>query len=67
MPKTSAVIKKEISSLIYLIRGQRVMLDSDLAELYCVETGHLNRAVRRNKDRFPGILCFGCQIKNLPT
>src|SRR4051812_37583594 len=38
---------------IYLLRGQRVMLDSDLAELYGVETGALNRAVARNRGRFP--------------
>ncbi len=42
-----------IQSKIYLIRGQKVMLDKDLAELYGVETGHLNRAVKRNSDRFP--------------
>lgn len=42
-----------IESLIRLIRGQRVMLDSDLAALYGVETKALKRAVRRNADRFP--------------
>jgi hypothetical protein len=40
---------KEIKSLIYVVRGQQVMLDSDLAMLYKVETGALNRAVKRNK------------------
>ncbi|MDI6736265.1 MAG: ORF6N domain-containing protein [bacterium] len=38
---------------IYLIRGQKVMLDRDLAELYGVETRVLNQAVRRNIERFP--------------
>ena len=38
---------------IHVIRGQRVMLDSDLADLYQVTTGNLNLAVRRNLDRFP--------------
>jgi hypothetical protein len=38
---------------IYLIRGQKVMLDSDLAELYQVETKVLNQAVKRNPSRFP--------------
>ena len=38
---------------IYVIRGQKVMLDSDLAELYQVPTKVLNQAVRRNSDRFP--------------
>ncbi|MGZ3809586.1 MAG: ORF6N domain-containing protein, partial [Bacteriovorax sp.] len=38
----------QIEKMIYVIRGQRVMLDSDLAELYQVETKVLNQAVRRN-------------------
>src|SRR2546426_10295668 len=42
-----------IERRIYLIRGQKIMLDRDLAELYLVETKALNRAVRRNLDRFP--------------
>lgn len=43
---------------IYLIRGQRVMLDRDLAELYEVTTGALNQAVKRNLDRFPEDFMF---------
>lgn len=43
----------QIRGMIYAVRGQQVMLDSDLAELYEVETGALNRAVKRNEDRFP--------------
>lgn len=43
-----------IQSKIYEIRGQRVMLDFDLAELYQVETSQLKRAVRRNIERFEG-------------
>ena len=39
--------------MIYTVRGQQVMLDSDLAELYEVETKALNRAAKRNEDRFP--------------
>ena len=42
-----------IKSLIYTIRNQQVMLDNDLAELYQVETGRLNEAVKRNIKRFP--------------
>jgi len=42
-----------IARSIFLLRGQKVMLDSDLAGLYAVPAGHLNRAVRRNGDRFP--------------
>jgi hypothetical protein len=47
-----------IERRIYLIRGQKVMLDSDLAELYHVTTGNLNLAVRRNRDRFPEDFMF---------
>lgn len=43
---------------IYEIRGQKVMLDSDLAELYSVETKRLNEQVRRNPDRFPPDFMF---------
>jgi phage regulator Rha-like protein len=43
---------------IYTVRGQRVILDADLAEVYGVETGALNRAVKRNADRFPGDFVF---------
>lgn len=43
---------------IYLIRGKKVMFDRDLAELYAVETKALNRAVKRNKERFPEDFMF---------
>ncbi|MGV3766809.1 MAG: ORF6N domain-containing protein [Chitinophagaceae bacterium] len=48
----------EIASLIYTVRGREVMLDSDLASLYEVETKILNKAVKRNMDRFPDTFCF---------
>ena len=47
-----------IQSKIYEIRGQRVMLDRDLAELYHVKTGNLNKAVKRNMRRFPPDFMF---------
>ena len=47
-----------IQSKIYEIRGQRVMLDRDLAELYQVTTGNLNKAVKRNIRRFPPDFMF---------
>jgi hypothetical protein len=47
-----------IKSKIYEIRGQRVMLDRDLAQMYGVETKVLNQAVRRNLDRFPEDFMF---------
>jgi hypothetical protein len=43
-----------IEHTIRIIRGHRVMLDTDLADLYAVEVKQLKRQVRRNKDRFPG-------------
>jgi hypothetical protein len=43
----------EVSRQIRIIRGQRVLLDSDLAALYGVKTLRLNEQVRRNADRFP--------------
>jgi len=49
---------KTIQSRIYEIRGQRVMLDRDLAELYQVTTGNLNKAVKRNIRRFPPDFMF---------
>ena len=49
---------ERITTMIYLIRGQKVMPDRDLAELYGVETKQLKRAVRRNIGRFPGDFMF---------
>ncbi|TBR23234.1 ORF6N domain-containing protein, partial [bacterium] len=43
---------------IRALRGKRVILDRDLAQLYGVEVGSLNRAVKRNIDRFPGDFMF---------
>ena len=48
----------QIESQIFLIRGQKVMLDEDLAALYEVETKELNRAVKRNIERFPDDFMF---------
>lgn len=44
--------------MIYIIRGQKVMLDSDLAQLYEVETRTFNQAIKRNLDRFPDDFMF---------
>jgi len=52
------VLAELIERRIYVIRGQKVMLDSDLAELYQVTTGNLNLAVRRNSSRFPEDFMF---------
>ena len=56
--KEVVVQESTIKNLIYVIRRQQVMLDSDLAALYQVETGALNRAVKRNNKRFPEQFCF---------
>jgi hypothetical protein len=60
--KTFVVPIERIASAIYLIRGEKVMLDSDLAELYGVETRVLVQAVKRNIERFPDDFCF--QLNN---
>ena len=54
-----------IQSKIYEIRGQRVMLDRDLAELYGVTTGNLNKAVKRNIERFPERFMFQLTDENV--
>lgn len=48
----------EIQNLIYSVRGKQAMLDSDLASLYQVETKNLNKAVKRNSERFPASFYF---------
>ena len=57
-PEEVLITETTIQNLIYVIRGQQVMLDKDLAFLYQVETGALNRAVKRNIKRFPESFCF---------
>ena len=54
----SAVRTETIEKSIFMIRGQRVMLDKDLAELYGIETKALKQAVKRNADRFPSDFMF---------
>jgi hypothetical protein len=59
MPANASLIPMErIERSILLIRGEKVMLDSDLAELYGVETKRLNEQVRRNLGRFPSDFMF---------
>lgn len=54
----TTVPHERIVSSIFLIRDRKVMLDRDLAELYGVPTGNLNRAVKRNAERFPDDFMF---------
>ena len=58
LPSKSLIPVERIEKLIYLIRGHKVMIDSDLAELYGVTTGALNQALKRNIDRFPEDFAF---------
>lgn len=52
------VLKEDIKSLIYTIRGKQVMVDSDVAMLYHYPTKRINETVNRNKKRFPEFFCF---------
>ncbi|CAN5778404.1 hypothetical protein BH20VER1_BH20VER1_11430 [soil metagenome] len=56
MPETRLI--ESVEDAIYLIRGQRVMLDSDLARIYGVSTKRLNEQLRRNQNRFPADFAF---------
>ncbi len=65
---TSLVPVERITQHILTVRGQKVLLDRDLAELYGVTTGNLNKAVTRNQDRFPEDFMFRLsrdEFKNL--
>ncbi len=58
MSQTNLISAERIERRILLVRGQKVMLDFDLAELYGVEARVLNQAVKRNLDRFPEDFMF---------
>ena len=63
MTKVISIAEEAIISKIYLIRGKKVMIDRDLAELYAVDTRVLNQAVRRNKRRFPDDFIFQLTVE----
>lgn len=54
----NTTVRERVESLIYVVRGKQVMIDSDLARLYGVETRRLNEQVKRNIDRFPEDFMF---------
>ena len=56
---------ERIARAIFVFRGQKVMLDSDLATLYGVTTGNLNKAVKRNANRFPSDFMFRLKPEEL--
>ena len=58
VPPATNVPDYSIERRIHMMRGQKVMLDSDLAELYGVQTKRLNEAVKRNAERFPATFMF---------
>ena len=65
---TDIIPVENISSKIFMIRGHKVMIDRDLADLYGVETRALKQAVRRNKERFPSDFMFiltNQEVRNL--
>ena len=62
LTENNLVSEKRILGRILVIRGQKVLLDSDLAELYGVETRRLNEQVKRNKDKFPEDFMFQLTI-----
>lgn len=64
------MLEEKISTAIFVIRGQKVLLDNDIANLYGVETKVLNQAVKRNIDRFPSDFMFQLTLdewKNLKS
>jgi ORF6N domain len=63
MSKAIIITEKTIESKIYFIRGQKVMMDADLAEMYGVETKRLKEQVKRNLDRFPEDFMFELTAK----
>lgn len=63
--ENSILEENSIRSKIHVIRGQQVMLDRDLAEIYGVETKRLNEQVKRNIERFPEQFCFQLTRKEL--
>lgn len=58
MNKTAIVLTRKVGSKILILRNQKVILDSDLAELYGVSVKRLNEQVKRNKQRFPADFLF---------
>jgi len=58
MNKTAIILAKRIGSKILVLRNQKVILDTDLAELHGVPVKHLNQQVKRNRDRFPADFLF---------
>jgi len=65
MSNTIVVSEETIINKIYLVRGHKVMLDRDLAEMYGVETRVLNQSIKRNEKRFPSDFMFQMSTEEL--
>jgi phage regulator Rha-like protein len=65
MTKEMDIVEEAIINRIYFIRGQKIMIDRDLAELYGVQTKRLKEAVRRQINRFPPDFMFELNIKEM--
>ena len=62
---TNIILQEKIENKILLIRNKKVMIDRDLADLYCVPTKRLNEQVKRNIKRFPEDFMFQLSEKEL--
>jgi hypothetical protein len=67
MTKTEAIALGQIKSRIVVLRGHRVLLDSELARFYGVPTKRLNEAQKRNADRFPATSVSSLPVKRLQS
>src|SRR5947209_727652 len=65
MAKNAIVVARKVNSKILMLRGQRVILDADLADLYEVEVRQLNQQVKRNAKRFPPAFRFQLTAQEL--
>jgi len=65
MNKETTVLPEQIMTKIYTIRGQKVMIDRDLAELYGAETKRLKESVKRNIKRFPNDFMFELTVASV--
>jgi hypothetical protein len=63
MPKRPVALALPVESRIMILRGQKVILDTDLAELYGVSVGRFNEQVKRNQQRFPADFMFQLTAK----
>jgi len=65
MAETAVVVARKVDSKIFVLRGPRVILDTDLAELYGVQVRHLNQQAKRNAKRFPPAFRFQLSAREM--